>query len=89
MPLVCLVPVWGILALFFLEIRNRGKRETLEDVGIEKLKINDEIYRSILMDEDPIEDRVVPLEEALLINDPATRRELQQRVYAWRGSDRL
>ncbi len=80
MPLVCLVPVWGILALFFLEIRNRGKRETLEDVGIEKLKINDEIYRSILMDEDPIEDRVVPLEEALLINDPATRRELMMEV---------
>ena len=80
MPLVCLVPVWGILALFFLEIRNRGKREILEDVGIEKLKINDEIYRSILMDEDPIEDRVVPLEEALLINDPATRRELMMEV---------
>ena len=80
MPIVCLVPLWGLLALLFLEIRTRGRQDIYEEVGIEKLKINDAIHRSILMEEDPIEDRVVPLEEALLINDPLTRRELMMEV---------
>ena len=80
MPLICMVPVWGVAGMLILEVRSRGKQEAHEEVGIEKLKINDEVYRSILMDEDPIEDRVVPLEEALLINDPATRRDLMMEV---------
>lgn len=80
MPLIVLVPVWGLGCLLVLELRARGKQEINEEVGIEKLKINDAIHRSIIMDEDPVEDRVVPLEEALLINDPSTRRELMMEI---------
>lgn len=80
MPLVCMVPAAGLAALIVLEIRSRGRQEILEEVGIEKLKINDEIHRSILMDEDPAEDRIVPLQEALLINEPSTRRELMMEI---------
>ena len=80
MPVICMVPLWGLIGMIILEMRSRGKREIREEVGIEKLKVNDEVYRSILMDEDPIEDRVVPLEEALLINDPTTRRDLMMEV---------
>ena len=72
MPLVCMVPAAGVAALLVLEIRSRGKQEILEEVGIEKLKINDEIHRSILMDEDPVEDRIVPLEEALRLFEEGT-----------------
>ena len=53
--LAFLVPVWGFACLFFLELRARGDGEVDEQVGIEKLKINDEIYRSILIDEDPMD----------------------------------
>ena len=49
-------------------------------MGIEKLKINDAVHRSILLEEDSMEDRVVPLEEAFLINEPSTRRELMMEV---------
>ncbi len=87
MPVVCLVPLWGVVGVLILEIRSRGRGEINEEVGIEKLKINDEIYRSILMDEDPIENRVVPLEEALLINDSTTRRELIMEVMYSRPDD--
>ncbi len=80
MPVVCLVPVWGAAALLILELRIRGSQEIYEEVGIEKLKINDAVHKSILMDEDPVENRVVPLEEAFLINNPATRRELLMEV---------
>ena len=87
MPLVCMVPAAGLAALLVLEIRSRGKQEILEEVGVEKLKINDEIHRSILMDEDPVEDRIVPLEEALLINEPSARRELMMEVMYANPSD--
>ena len=87
MPLVCMVPAAGLAALLVLEIRSRGKQEILEEVGIEKLKINDEIHRSILMDEDPVEDRIVPLEEALLINEPSARRELMMEIMYANPSD--
>ncbi len=78
--LAVLIPVWGLLCLMILEMRSRGRQEIREEVGIEKLKINDEIHKSILMEEDPAEDKVVPLEEALLINDPSLRRELMMEV---------
>ena len=87
MPLVCMVPAAGLAALLVLEIRSRGKQEILEEVGVEKLKINDEIHRSILMDEDPVEDRIVPLEEALLINEPSARRELMMEIMYANPSD--
>ena len=78
--LVLLVPVWGAVCLVIQEIRARGKQQIREEVGIEKLKVNDEVHKSILMEEDPAEERVVPLEEALLINDPSLRRELMMEV---------
>ncbi|MCD8325642.1 MAG: hypothetical protein LUC90_02835 [Lachnospiraceae bacterium] len=80
MPVVLLVPVWGMGCFLVLEIHSRGSMRAREEVGIEKLLISDEVHRSILMDEDTTEDRVVPLEEALLINDPAMRRELMLNI---------
>ena len=47
---------------------------------LEKLKINDDIHRSILMEEDPARDLMVPLQEALLMNDASTRRELMMDI---------
>lgn len=78
--LAFLVPVFGLACLVILEIRSRGKQQVREEVGIEKLKVNDEVHKSILMEEDPAESRVVPLEEALLINDPSLRRELMMEI---------
>ncbi len=76
MPIVFFIPVFGFLCLFVLEWESRGDQESKREVGIEKLKINDEIHRSILMEEEPARDLIVPLQEALLINDASTRRQL-------------
>lgn len=76
MPVVFFIPVFGFGCLFILEWESHGDQESKKEVGIEKLKINDEIHRSILMEEEPARDLIVPLQEALLINDAATRREL-------------
>lgn len=86
MVLVVLVPLWGFLCLCVLEWRTRGNQEVREEVGIEKMRINDEIYRSILMDDDNARDTVVPLQEALLVNQPKQRRELMMDVM-YSGAD--
>ena len=76
MPMVFLIPIFGLCCLLVLEWESRGDGEAAKEVGIEKLKINDEIHRSILMEEEPARNLIVPLQEALLINDASTRREL-------------
>ena len=80
MPMVLLVPLWGLFVLLFLELRTRQKKPKRREVGIEKLKINDFVQRSILVEENSVEERIVPLEEALLINEPGTRRELMMEI---------
>ncbi len=79
MSIVVLVPVWGMLCLAVQEIRIRLNAEPYKDVGVEKLHVDDEIHRSIMMDEDQLAD-VVPLEEALLVNDVSTRRGLMMEI---------
>lgn len=74
--MVLLVPVWGLVCCLFLEWRTRSDVARGAQVGVEKMKINDEIYRSILISEDKMEHQVVPLEEALLLNSNADRRKL-------------
>lgn len=80
MSIAVMVPVWGILCLLVQEIRARVHADDHIEVGIEGLTINDEIHRSILMDEDENAGNVVPLEEALLVNDASTRRGLMMEV---------
>ena len=70
------IPVFGFCCLGVLEWTTRLHPEARKEVGIEKLKINDEIHRSILMEEEPAQNLMVPLQEALLMNDANTRREL-------------
>ena len=78
--LMFFVPVWGLGCLLVLELRTRIKKDSYEEVGVEKLLINDEIHRSILMDEDATVNSVLPLGEAFLMNDASTQRELMMEV---------
>lgn len=80
MAIAWFVPVWGPLCILPLELRTRGDTSVSEEIGLEKLKINDEIYRSILKEEGIQEDQIVPLEEALVLNDTGTRRELMMEI---------
>lgn len=74
--IVLAVPFWGAFCLLLQERSLRKNSVRRKETGIEKLKINDEIYRSILKDEDHSSGNLVPFEDALIINDAKTRREL-------------
>lgn len=75
-PVMLLVPVWGSLCVLLLHTSNRLTGGCLREQTLEKLRINEEIHRNILVADNEGEDTVVPLEEALLVNSPAQKRKL-------------
>lgn len=54
----------------------RGVWRGLKESALESLRFNDDLHRSILVHERDADAGVVPLEEALIVNDPAERRRL-------------
>lgn len=71
-----LVPLWGPLLVVLLIARSAVFGADLEDATLESLRINDELHRSILVQDREADAGVIPLEEALIVNDPADRRRL-------------
>lgn len=76
LPVALLVPVWGPLCVVLLHTSHRLTGGQLLDQTLKKLRINEEIYKNILVVENEEKDTVVPLEEALLVNSPAQKRKL-------------
>lgn len=54
--------------------------ETQKEIGLGKMKVNEEIYKNIFSGNAQRGKEVVPLEEALLINSPSQRRKLMMDV---------
>lgn len=72
---VCL-PVFGLL-LWLAEVYIVArKKDNSKKVGLEKLKITDAKYRRLETDMSRSNDAMVPLEDALIINDSMLRRTL-------------
>lgn len=71
-----LVPIWGVLLLLAdLWIEERGKNGSLE-IGLEKLSICDVKFLPIQVEHEKKREQIIPLEEAIAINDAGTRRML-------------
>lgn len=47
-----------------------SKAENSRQIGVEKLQVNEEIYKNNFRSVEENDHDIVPLEEALLINDP-------------------
>lgn len=76
LPMVICVPIGGFLIGIIHEYEQRRKKIGIREVALEKMKITDEKYRRIRVEEDVNKSITVPLEEAILINDAKTRRLL-------------
>lgn len=73
---VILLPIFGIsmwLLERFILLKNKANSKSLE---LEKLKVTDAIYRRVDIDQSYNQENLVPLEEALVINDTGLRRSL-------------
>lgn len=75
LPAMVLVPLWGPL-LLVLCARGEAFGDALEDGTLESLRLNDEIRRGMQVQVGEGDAGVVPLEEALIVNDPSDRRRL-------------
>lgn len=71
-----LLPFWGVALVLVLHFQIALKADNTLTVGVEKLKLESELYRPISMDASQTAQSTVPMEEALLINSSAQRRAL-------------
>lgn len=76
LAVIVLVPLWGPLLMVLLSVRSAVFGEGLKESALESLRFNDELHRSMSVPSGEDDAGVVPLEEALIVNDPAYRRRL-------------
>lgn len=77
---VIFVPPWGFFCVLFLHFQIFMKKENSREIGVEKLKVNAQLYQNNFQLREESDQEIVPLEEALLINDPELRRQLIMNV---------
>ncbi len=70
------LPFWGFLIVLILHFQILLKGDNKRDISIEKMQLESDLYRSVVVDEKKNSDSVIPMEEALIINSPHERREL-------------
>lgn len=73
---VLFLPFWGLLTVLILHFQILFKADDSIDVGVEKLKIESELYKSVTVDDKKNAKYTVPIEEALLVNSPKERRSI-------------
>lgn len=76
LPFMVLIPLWGPLCVVLLYARNALTDAAVTPPDLEKLHINEDLHRSILVDGRDTTDMTVPLEEALIVNSAEQRRKL-------------
>lgn len=76
LAVIVLVPLWGPLLVALLSVRSAVFCEGLKESALESLRFNDDLHRSMSVPSGEDDAGVVPLEEALIVNDPAYRRRL-------------
>lgn len=76
LPFMVLIPLWGPLCVVLLYARNALTDAAVTPPDLEKLRINEELHRSILVEGRDTTGMTVPLEEALIVNTAEQRRKL-------------
>ena len=73
---VLFLPFWGALIVLILHFQIWFEADDSIDVGVEKLNIESELYKSVTVDEKKVAASTVPIEEALVINSANERRAI-------------
>lgn len=71
-----LLPFWGVLIVLILHFQIWFEADDSIDVGVERLKLESELYKSVTVDEKKVAATTVPIEEALVINSARERRTI-------------
>ena len=73
---VLLIPFWGTLLVMLLHFQIAFSADGGREIGVEKLRLESELYKSIAVDDRAVSTSTVPIEEALLINSARDRRNI-------------
>lgn len=76
MPIIFFVPVWGIIVGIAADYNSRRNKTGTSEIGLEDMHAALDDYRLLKIDEDTDDAAVVPLEEAMTINDIEVRRKM-------------
>lgn len=76
MPIVVLVPIAGVICAGIAEYFSRTQKAGTRSITLEEMHLDDTDLRIKKLSPDEDEGMVIPLEEAMSINDSATRRQL-------------
>ena len=68
LSLAVFVPVWGPVCVLLIHFQLFSGTDQVKTVGVEKLRVNEEIYKNMFPAMEENDRDVVPLEEALLLN---------------------
>lgn len=70
------MPFWGVLLVLVLHFQILFRADDGIDVGVEKLKLESELYKSVTVDDKKVAANTVSIEEALVVNSPRERRTI-------------
>lgn len=73
---VLLLPVWGVLMVLILHFQIFFRGDHSLALGVESLKLESELYRSVSVDDKKVAADAVPIEEALVVNSARERRQI-------------
>lgn len=76
MPIIVLVPTAGVICAVIAEYYSRSEKTGTRGITLEEMHLDDEDLRIKKLAPDEDGGMVIPLEEAMSINDSATRRQL-------------
>ena len=76
LPFMLLVPVWGPLCTVLLHTRNTVLGKRLATPTLERMRVEDQERRSVLVEDRGTIADTVPLEEALIVDTPQQKRSL-------------
>ncbi|MDD2362377.1 MAG: hypothetical protein PHH84_05400 [Oscillospiraceae bacterium] len=79
-PLTLFVPIWGIAMLLSAEYLSRRSEDGTKEIQVDDLKLSEFDFRGIGLYMDDRQLSVVPLEEAIIVNDAKTRRDFMMDI---------
>ena len=79
-PIVLLVPMFGVLAAVIADYNSRFHKLGIRPISLEELHLPLEDLRLTRLEGDDRQNAVIPLEEAMSINDAETRRKLMLEI---------
>ncbi len=70
------LPFWGVLLVLILHFQILFEADNEIEIGVEKLRLESELYKSVTVDESSVSSSTVPIEEALVVNSAKERRTI-------------